>query len=197
MDHCRKGAVTQGQDGATAGKLLFNAMTFPWPCRADCTPLIIKNTPLTSDAILDEKSLTTLFLDQLHYNSQPHRHRLQKGKKKSLNTRNKKKNLSHFRSYAGSYYFRLHCADNKVQTHQRLYHIWHCPTCQIIAFQPRIHPWVSVSVGFCPRLRKILLSCSRVFGEPQQDPDKPISCIVLQSCSTLFADTHIPPCSFT
>lgn len=63
---------------------------------------------------------------------------------------------------------------------------------------PRGHPQVSVSEGFCPRLKKILLSCSRVFGEPWQGPDKPISCsIILQSCSTLFADTHMPPCSFT
>lgn len=185
------------QERATAEKLLFDAMTFPWPYRADCTLLTIKNTPLTSDAILD-KPPTALFSDQLHYNSQSHRHRFQKEKKLSLKTRNQKKNLSNFRSYAGSYCSRLHCADKKVQTHQRLYHIWHCLICQINAFEARIHPWVSVSEGFSPRLRKTLLSCSRVSGEPRQGPDNPISCsIILQSCSTLFAETHMPPCSFT
>lgn len=187
------------QDGATAGKLLFNAMTFPWPYRADCTPLIIKNTPLTSDAILDEKSLTGLFSDQLHYNSQSQRCRSQKWKKKKIfkHKEPKKKILSNFGWHAGSYCSRLHCVIIKSKLIKD-YHIWHCPTCQITALQPRIHPCVCGSEGFCPRLRKILLSCSRVFGELWQGPDKPISCsIILQSCSTLSADTHMPPCSFT
>lgn len=35
--------------------------------------LTIKNPPLTSDAILDEKSLTGLFSNQLNYTSKSHR----------------------------------------------------------------------------------------------------------------------------
>lgn len=56
----------------------------------------------------------------------------------------------------------------------------------------------SVSKGLCPRLRKTSLPAQGCLVSSQQGPDKPISCrIILQSCSTLFAAIHMPPCSFT
>lgn len=133
------------QDGATAGKLLLDAMTFPWPCRADCTPLITKNTPLTSGAILDEKSLTALFSDQLHYNSQSHRHRFQKGKKKVFKHKGLKKPKN---NYLISGPMKVHTVLDSIVLiikSKLIKGSTSSDIAQAAKLLPRVHPQVSVS----------------------------------------------------
>lgn len=112
----------------------------------------VKNTPLISDAILDEKSLTGLFSDQLNYSSKSHRVKFHK-EEITFKYKEPKKSISNFKSYAGLYYSRLYCADIKVSTNQRLYDIWHCQARLITSFQPRFQ---SGTPGTPLRLRGIV-----------------------------------------
>lgn len=127
----------------TAGNMLLDTMTFACTHRADCTTLTVK-IPLwflmqfwmRNPWLAYSQTSSTTAVNPTGIGSIR--------KKLSLNTRTlKKAYLSNFRPYAVLRYSRLSCADTKVQTNQRLYHMWHCQACLITSFQPRFvrHPW--------------------------------------------------------